>query len=183
MSSWGPNYFSGFSRSAFSHRVCWGRWWIVQFLPHLHELSPVCAETPRVDAGVHHQAAVGAAGALVPQGEPCLPLRHVVADVDGLHQQQVKQPSGDDAAVPGAGEAECSAGTRQWQKKKVHSFVLLVVFFFNKLSFILSSFSVTLKKSLLRFTVVESQKSSFCANARAKQARLLHLFQSIVALI
>lgn len=86
---------------------------MVHWIHRLPELSPVGSEPSRVDARVHHQAAVGSAGALVPQGEPGLPLRHVVADVDELHQQQVKQPAGDDAAVPGAGEAQCSAGTRQ----------------------------------------------------------------------
>lgn len=85
---------------------------MVPLIHHVQELRPVCSESSRVDARVHHQAAVGPAGPLVPQGEPGLPLRHVVADVDELHQQQVEQPSGDDAAVPGAGEAECSAGTR-----------------------------------------------------------------------
>lgn len=83
---------------------------------HLQELGPVGGDSSTVDARVHHQAAAGTAGALVSQGQPGLPLRHVVADVDDLHQQQVKQPTGDDAAVPGAGEAECSAAAQRRQR-------------------------------------------------------------------
>lgn len=85
-------------------------------LSHCHELSPVATEASRVNAGVHNQPTVGAAGGFVPQGEARLPLRHVVADVDHLHEQQVKQPAGHDAAVPCAGEAKCSAGTQTMTK-------------------------------------------------------------------
>lgn len=46
----------------------------------------------------------------VPQSEPRLALRYVVADVDQLLHQQVEQSSGDDAAVPGTSEAQSRAG-------------------------------------------------------------------------
>lgn len=54
-----------------------------------------------------------AAARLAPQGQQTLSLRHVDADVENLHHQQVQQPGRDDAAVPGTGEAErCAADTQ-----------------------------------------------------------------------
>lgn len=49
---------------------------------HSQELYPVVAEALRVDTGVDDQAPEERAAGFVPQGEPGLALRHVVADVD-----------------------------------------------------------------------------------------------------
>lgn len=57
---------------------------------------------PRVD-DESPQAAPARFG---PQSQQRLPLCHVEADVHYLHQQQVKQRTCDNAAEPGAGEAE-----------------------------------------------------------------------------
>ena len=99
--------------SSLLHQVCQGRGERgIQFFAHGHELCPVATETFRVDASVHDESPVGTASGFVSQGGACLALGHVVADVDHLHHQQVQQPPGHDAAVPGTGEAECRAGTQ-----------------------------------------------------------------------
>lgn len=80
-----------------------------QFVSHGHEFGPVATETSRVDPGVHHEPPEGTAGGFLSQGDPCLSLGHIVADIDDLHDQQVKQPTGHDAAVPRTGETQRSA--------------------------------------------------------------------------
>lgn len=99
------------------HQVSWDRrgWWI-QFFSHGQELCPVATETTRVHAGVHDESPVGAASGFLSQGCACLALCDVVADVDELHQQQVEQPAGHNTAVPGTGEAKCSAETQTRRK-------------------------------------------------------------------
>ena len=63
-----------------------------------------------------HEPPAGGASGPVPQSAAGLALGHVVAGVDDLHHEQVEQPGGDDAAVPGAGEAKSSAGNRQGEE-------------------------------------------------------------------
>lgn len=82
------------------------------FVSHGHEEGPVLAQTSRVHSGVHDEPAAGPACSFLPEGRSRLPLRHVVADVDDLHQQQVEQPAGHHAAVPRTGEAQGGAGKR-----------------------------------------------------------------------
>ncbi len=104
-----------FLKISFLHQVCWSG--SVQFFSHGHELCPVATEASRVDAGVHDEPPEGAASGFVSQGDACLALGHVVADVDDLHHQQVEQPTGHDTAVPGTGEAKCSAGNTRNERR------------------------------------------------------------------
>lgn len=76
---------------------------------HGEELNPVLNEATWIVPRVHNQSPQAALARFVPQSQLSLPLRHVEADVQNLNQQQVEQPGGDDAAVPGAGEAERGA--------------------------------------------------------------------------
>lgn len=77
-----------------------------QRLAHGEEFSPVGAEAAGVHTCVDDEAPEDTASRFVPQSDPSLALRYVVADVDQLQQQQVEQSSGDEAAVPGTGEAQ-----------------------------------------------------------------------------
>lgn len=99
-------HFSITGPSVSSHHVCHGR---IQFVCHGHELCPVATETLRVDTSVHDESPAGAASAFVPQSHACLALRHVEADVDDLHHQQMQQPTAHYTAVPRTGEAQCGA--------------------------------------------------------------------------
>lgn len=71
---------------------------------HAHELGPVAAEASGVNPRLHHEPPAGAAGTFLTNGSSGLALRHVAADVDDLHQQQVKHTSRHDGAVPHTGE-------------------------------------------------------------------------------
>lgn len=80
-----------------------------RFVSHVHELRPVATETSAIDASVHDESPVGTASSFLSQGDAGLTLSHIVADVDDLHHQQVKQPAGHDTAVPRTGETKSSA--------------------------------------------------------------------------
>lgn len=73
---------------------------------HGYELRPVVTKTTGVDPCVNNEAPEENACGLLTQGDACLPLRHVVADVGQLEHQQVEHPTRHDAAVPGTGEAQ-----------------------------------------------------------------------------
>lgn len=55
---------------------------------------------------VHDESTQAALTRFVPQSQQGLALRHIEADVEALEHQQVQQPTGDNAAVPGTGEAK-----------------------------------------------------------------------------
>lgn len=92
------------------------------FVSHAHELRPVATETSGIGASVHDESPVGAASGFLSQADAGFALGHVVADVDELYRQQVKQPARHDAAVPRTGEAKSSAGT-QTRTEVVNSFL------------------------------------------------------------
>lgn len=102
----------------FLHQVCRGRRGKVYSVPYGYELGPVATETSRVDASVHDEPPVGTASGFVSQGDACLTLSDVVADIDDLHQQQVEEPTSHDAAVPCTGEAKRSTGTQTRREGK-----------------------------------------------------------------
>lgn len=77
---------------------------------HGEELKPILKEATWILLRVDDQPLQAAAARPPPQGQQRLSLRHVEADVEHLHHPQVEQPSRDDAAVPGTGEAERRAG-------------------------------------------------------------------------
>jgi len=107
----GQQWNSSYICNSLSHQVC-GRWG-ARFVSHGHELGPVATKALRVNAGVHDESPVGAASSFLSQSCSCLTLRHIVADVDDLHDQQVKQPDGHDTAVPRTGETKCRAGEQR----------------------------------------------------------------------
>lgn len=92
------------------HQICRFQCFGFHRLAHGEEFNPVGAEAVRVHTRVDDEAPDETASGFVPQSDPSLTLRYVVADVDQLQHQQVEQPSGDDAAVPGTGEAQGRAG-------------------------------------------------------------------------
>lgn len=100
------------------HQMCGFLGFGPQCLAHGEEFSPVGAEATGVHTCVDDEAPDETASRFVPQSDSSLALRYVVADVDQLQHQQVKQSSGDDAAVPGTGEAQGRAGQThrvRWQ--------------------------------------------------------------------
>lgn len=76
---------------------------------HGEELNPVLKEATWILSRVDDESPQAALARLVPQSQQRFSLRHVEADIQHLHHPQVKQSACNDAAVPGAGEAECRA--------------------------------------------------------------------------
>lgn len=76
---------------------------------HGQELNPVLKEATWILSRVDDESPQAALARLVPQSQQRFSLCHVEADVQHLRHPQVKQSACDDAAVPGAGEAECRA--------------------------------------------------------------------------
>lgn len=73
------------------------------------ELVPVPQEAPVVLACVHDEPPEEPTPCLLPQGLLDFPLRHVVADVDQLDQEDVGHARCDDRRVPHAGEGQSRA--------------------------------------------------------------------------
>lgn len=76
---------------------------------HGEELNPILVEATWILSRVDDESKQATLARFVPQSQLSLPLRHIEADIQNLHHQQVKQSPCDDAAVPSTGEAKCCA--------------------------------------------------------------------------
>lgn len=85
------------------------------------ELVPVPQEATIVLACVHDEPAEQPAPRLLSKGLLHFPLRHVVADVYQLDQEDVGHAPHDDHRVPHAGEAQSWAGSRKRQVRAANA--------------------------------------------------------------
>ncbi|CAJ0946029.1 unnamed protein product, partial [Ranitomeya imitator] len=77
------------------------------------KVDPVLEKSLAERSCVHNQTPEEAAAAPLPQGDPHLPLRDVVADVQQLNKQQAAQSGGDNGAIPHTREGKRRAGKTQ----------------------------------------------------------------------
>lgn len=73
---------------------------------HGQELPPVEEKAVIEVSRINDQPPQLVAPGLLPQGNACFTLRHIIAHIDQLDDKQVQQRTSHDAAVPTASEAQ-----------------------------------------------------------------------------